>query len=154
MKYRICTRCDEREEQISDPLGHDFGEAVIDKEATTNETGSRSKHCSRCDARTEVTIIPKIDSAYSEAETVANEIATKSESELSELTDTEKESYQGAVEKIVSSTSADNNAGVLKENINIEIHHCSESGRYVERGWNCKLYIQQSKGCRSKCFNG
>lgn len=154
MKYRICTRCDEREEQISDPLGHDFGEAVIDKEATTNETGSRSKHCSRCDARTEVTIIPKVDSAYSEAETVANKIATKSESELSELTDTEKESYQGAVEKIVSSTSADNNAGVLKENINIEIHHCSESGRYVERGWNCKLYIQQSKGCRSKCFNG
>lgn len=154
MQEAVCKYCNEKQTKEIQKLEHAFGEAVIDKEATTNETGSMSKHCSRCDARTEVTIIPKIDSAYSEAEMVANEIATKSESELSELTDTEKESYQGAVEKIVSSTSADNNAGVLKENINIEIHHCSESGRYVERGWNCKLYLQQSKGCRSKCFNG
>ena len=41
-------------------LGHDYSEEfTIDKEATCNEYGLKSKHCSRCDSTTEITIIPK-----------------------------------------------------------------------------------------------
>ena len=41
-------------------LGHDFAaEFTVDKEATCTEEGSKSKHCSRCDAKSEVTEIPK-----------------------------------------------------------------------------------------------
>ena len=41
-------------------LGHDFAaEFTVDKEATCMEEGSKSKHCSRCDAKSEVTEIPK-----------------------------------------------------------------------------------------------
>ena len=40
-------------------LGHDFAvEFTVDVEATCTEAGSKSKHCSRCDAKTEVTEIP------------------------------------------------------------------------------------------------
>ena len=40
-------------------LGHDFvAEFTVDKEATCKEVGSKSKHCSRCDAKSEVTEIP------------------------------------------------------------------------------------------------
>ena len=40
-------------------LGHDFAaEFTVDKEATCKEAGSKSKHCSRCDAKSEVTEIP------------------------------------------------------------------------------------------------
>ena len=40
-------------------LGHDYAtEFTTDKEATCMESGSKSKHCSRCDAKAEVTEIP------------------------------------------------------------------------------------------------
>ena len=42
-------------------MGHDYSkEFTIDKPATPTETGSKSKHCTRCDEKTEVTVIPKI----------------------------------------------------------------------------------------------
>ena len=48
------------EQKVIDALGHDFSKNfTVDKEATYNETGSKSKHCSRCDAKTEVTAIAK-----------------------------------------------------------------------------------------------
>ncbi len=41
-------------------LGHNYSkDFTIDKPATPTETGSKSKHCTRCDAKTEVTVIPK-----------------------------------------------------------------------------------------------
>ena len=40
-------------------LGHDYSEEfIIDKEATDFENGSKSRHCSRCDSVTDVTVIP------------------------------------------------------------------------------------------------
>ena len=55
-----CSRCDYTEggEKIN-ALGHNFSaEFTVDKEATCAEAGSKSKHCSRCDAKSEVTEIP------------------------------------------------------------------------------------------------
>ena len=56
-----CSRCDYTEggEKIN-ALGHDFAaEFTVDKEATCKEEGSKSKHCSRCEEKSEVTPIPK-----------------------------------------------------------------------------------------------
>ena len=56
-----CKVCGEKVEtgQDIDALGHDFAaEFTVDKEATCTEAGSKSKHCSRCDAKSEVTEIP------------------------------------------------------------------------------------------------
>ncbi|MBR0302921.1 MAG: dockerin type I repeat-containing protein, partial [Clostridia bacterium] len=44
-----------------DPLGHDFSdEFTTDVRPTTESTGLKSKHCSRCDAVTEETVIKAI----------------------------------------------------------------------------------------------
>ncbi len=50
-----CTRCNT---QYGEALGHDYAaDFTVDKEATCTEKGSKSKHCSRCSATTEVTEI-------------------------------------------------------------------------------------------------
>ena len=42
-------------------LGHDYSkEWTIDKEATYYEDGSKSHHCTRCDAKIDVTVIPRL----------------------------------------------------------------------------------------------
>ena len=42
-------------------VGHDYSkEWTIDKEATYYEDGSKSHHCSRCDAKVDVTVIPRL----------------------------------------------------------------------------------------------
>lgn len=44
-------------------LGHNYSTSyTVDKKATTSAAGSKSKHCSRCDAKKSVTSIPKIAS--------------------------------------------------------------------------------------------
>ncbi|MGN1141689.1 MAG: hypothetical protein ACI4TF_10835, partial [Oliverpabstia sp.] len=116
-EYCICTRCGERDEKELEALGHEFGGFVTDQEATETKAGSKSKHCSRCDVRTEVTILPMLESDYLKAETVAKEIADKTSDEL---TDEDINSCQEAVQAIVSSSSGDNNAAVLKKNINMD----------------------------------
>lgn len=46
-------------------LGHDFAsDFTVDKAATGTETGSKSKHCSRCDAKVAVTEIPATGHAF------------------------------------------------------------------------------------------
>ena len=46
-----CSRCgDSYKDTYVDALGHDWGEWVVDKEATGTEDGSRHRNCSRCDA--------------------------------------------------------------------------------------------------------
>ncbi|MBR2876724.1 MAG: leucine-rich repeat protein [Clostridia bacterium] len=57
-----CSVCDEiiSDQKVISALGHDYSkDFTIDKAATYTENGSKSKHCSRCDARTEVTVIKK-----------------------------------------------------------------------------------------------
>ena len=61
-----CTRCDHTEggEKIA-ALGHDFTkEFTVDTEATCTTAGSKSRHCSRCEEKTEITEIPKSDHAW------------------------------------------------------------------------------------------
>lgn len=47
-------------------LGHDFGEFIVDVEATCDTAGSKSQHCSRCNAIQNVTEIPAWGHDYEE----------------------------------------------------------------------------------------
>ena len=56
-----CTRCDHTEggDKIA-ALGHDFAkDFTVDTEATCISVGSKSRHCNRCEEKTEITEIPK-----------------------------------------------------------------------------------------------
>ena len=60
-EYDSCKRdgCNYTTKTIIPQLGHDFStEFTTDKEPSCTENGSKSKHCSRCEATTEVTVIP------------------------------------------------------------------------------------------------
>ena len=57
-----CSECGEIlvAQQIIPALGHEFSTTwTIDKKATTSANGSKSKHCTRCDAKSSVTTINK-----------------------------------------------------------------------------------------------
>ena len=55
-----CSICGNNYTDELSALGHNYSEEfTIDKEATDFETGIKSRHCSRCDSVTEVTVIPK-----------------------------------------------------------------------------------------------
>lgn len=46
-------------EALKIPLAaHQYGDFTVDKPATCTEAGSKSRHCSRCDAKTDETVIP------------------------------------------------------------------------------------------------
>ena len=48
-----------------DALGHEFSkDFTVDTEATCKSVGSKSRHCSRCEEKTEITEIPKSDHAW------------------------------------------------------------------------------------------
>ena len=57
-----CSLCGEeisREHKTTPALGHDFEEEfTVDVEPTETTPGSKSRHCTRCDAVTDVTVIP------------------------------------------------------------------------------------------------
>ena len=60
VKYNLCSVCGETVgEPIAVPaLGHDYStKFTVDVEATCSQPGSMSRHCSRCDAKTDVTVI-------------------------------------------------------------------------------------------------
>ncbi len=57
--YETCSRCDHSTYAETSALGHDFEtEFTVDIAATCTEKGSQSKHCTRCDEKTETTEIP------------------------------------------------------------------------------------------------
>lgn len=57
---RTCTKCGESEHRDVAELGHDW-HWVIDKEATTTETGLKHEECKRCGEKRNVgTVIPKL----------------------------------------------------------------------------------------------
>ena len=61
-----CTRCDYTEggDKIA-ALGHDFAkDFTVDTEATCKSVGSKSRHCNRCEEKTEITEIPKSDHTW------------------------------------------------------------------------------------------
>lgn len=57
----VCTICGkEKTENFKEALGHDFGsEWIVDVEPGYESQGSKSHHCSRCDAKSDITTIPK-----------------------------------------------------------------------------------------------
>ncbi|MDE6373646.1 MAG: hypothetical protein K2L72_04020, partial [Clostridia bacterium] len=56
--YETCSRCDHNTYEEIAALGHDFAtDFTEDKAATCTEKGSKSKHCSRCGEKTEITEI-------------------------------------------------------------------------------------------------
>lgn len=60
MKFK-CQTCGIKHDSIITKLGHDWEKDYTEDEpATCFKIGSKSKHCSRCDARTGTTIIPKL----------------------------------------------------------------------------------------------
>ncbi len=64
-----CSVCNEiivKQETVP-ALGHDFSnEWTIDKEASCTENGSKSHHCSRCDEKSDITVIEALGHNYGE----------------------------------------------------------------------------------------
>lgn len=57
--YESCSRCEHTTYAEIAALRHDFStEFTLDKAASCTEKGSKSKHCTRCEEKTEVTEIP------------------------------------------------------------------------------------------------
>ena len=55
---RSCSVCGAEETKTIDALGHDYSDRwTVDEEADCVNDGSKSRHCSRCDAKTDVTVI-------------------------------------------------------------------------------------------------
>lgn len=61
--YDDVARNDKMEAKHTDPLGHDWGEWVVTKEATGTEEGSETRTCARC-KETETREIPPIPVRY------------------------------------------------------------------------------------------
>lgn len=59
--YDTCSRCDYTTYEEIGALGHDYAtEFTVDTAATCTTDGSKSKHCSRCEDKSEVTVINKL----------------------------------------------------------------------------------------------
>ncbi|MDE6550000.1 MAG: hypothetical protein K2M44_00640 [Clostridia bacterium] len=58
-----CMTCGTTTAEVLPALGHDYdNEFTVDKQPTVTEKGSKSKHCSRCDSKTEITEIDMLKS--------------------------------------------------------------------------------------------
>ncbi len=61
LKRGNCKTCGQYKEEYPAALGHAYSSSfTVDKEATYEADGEKSRHCVRCDARTDVTVIPKL----------------------------------------------------------------------------------------------
>ena len=65
--HRYCSECGEEEIRDINPLGHDYEEEfTIDYEATCTEDGIKSRHCTRCDSRIDITRFAPLGHDYSD----------------------------------------------------------------------------------------
>lgn len=65
---RDCSVCGHFETEDLDPNGHQWDEEyTVDKEATCTEEGSKSIHCTVCDAKKDSTVLPKVEHTEGEA---------------------------------------------------------------------------------------
>ena len=61
-----CSVCHETKTKTIKALDHDYSkEWTIDQEAICQQEGSKSHHCTRCDSKKDVTVIPKSSHTYS-----------------------------------------------------------------------------------------
>lgn len=59
--YDTCSRCNHSTYSETAALGHDYSAGfIVDKQPTASEKGSKSKHCSRCGEKNEITEIDKL----------------------------------------------------------------------------------------------
>ncbi|MBE6752415.1 MAG: hypothetical protein E7556_07805 [Ruminococcaceae bacterium] len=60
-KTYVCNVCYESKSETISVLGHNYAkDFTIDKNPTYDEAGSKSRHCTRCDAKTDITSIPEL----------------------------------------------------------------------------------------------
>ncbi len=55
-----CSRCTSTENRTTNKIDHIYGDFVTDVEPTYTTKGEKSKHCSMCNSRTEITEIPML----------------------------------------------------------------------------------------------
>ena len=61
VKTYTCKDCKTTKTEVVKALGHDYSKKwIIDKKANCTESGSKSHHCTRCDSKIDVTVIPKL----------------------------------------------------------------------------------------------
>ena len=59
-------------------MGHDYSsDWTIDKKATCTESGSKSHHCTRCDSKIDVTVIPKLSHDFDDGVITTSATCTK-----------------------------------------------------------------------------
>jgi len=93
--YVTCSRCDYTTYAEKSALGHDYNtEFTIDIEPTCAETGSKSKHCSRCSEKTEVTAINALGHDFGEWEVVTEPTCTADGQEKRECSRCDAVEYQ------------------------------------------------------------
>ena len=69
MERRVCDACREEETKVLSATGHSWNEeAIVDKEPTCTDEGSKSVHCKHCNIKKEDTIesIPALEHSYGE----------------------------------------------------------------------------------------
>ena len=67
LKNYICENCGETKQETLPALGHDYSKDwTIDKEATCEEPGEKSHHCTKCNNRTDITVIDPLGHAWKE----------------------------------------------------------------------------------------
>ena len=67
LKNYICENCGETKQETLPDLGHDYSKDwTIDKEATCEEPGEKSHHCTKCNNRTDITVIDPLGHAWKE----------------------------------------------------------------------------------------
>lgn len=73
LRERICTICNEKETEVIPAIGHEWNEEfTIDTPVTCTDAGSKSIHCSKCEAVKDSEVIPATGHHYDEcAETKA-----------------------------------------------------------------------------------
>jgi hypothetical protein len=66
-----CSVCNEviTVQKEVEALGHEYSDSyTVDKEATATEVGSKSRHCIRCDSKTDITTIPVTGHSWNDGE--------------------------------------------------------------------------------------
>ena len=140
-------------------LGHDYSkEWTVDKKATCTESGSKSHHCTRCDSKSDVTVISKLSHDWVLTSTVnpTRDHEGKKVYTCSLCKETKEESIPKLVGKWVSnsvgkwyeySDGTYENSGFKK--IENETYYFTSNG-YVKTGWlsvDNNWYFFKNSGC-------
>lgn len=91
----------ETEENVIPALGHDYeAEFTVDKAATCTETGVKSRHCTRCDAKTDEQAIPAAGHKWSAWKKTADATVNAPEQQVRKCSVCGKEETQAAGAKL------------------------------------------------------